>query len=610
MTGPDGGRLLVLSSRYDILSGVEDAARALDPAPEVAALVGWRGDFGPADLVLVDAAEPGATPSFLRARLGVGPRLVALLDAAVLERLGDALTGDWYDYLFYPISGPELGLVWRRHRSTGPAPALTLDVDDEGRIRLTMPSLVEILRPAVERVVEAARHLAGLDRDAAFRVRVALGEAVANAVLYGSGEDPDRLVRIDLETASGELRVRVTDDGSGFDPTAVPDPTTAAGVERNRGRGLFLMRSLTDELRFNETGNEVTLIFRGALDPLARLAPLMPPYAELTGLRFRIETTAEGGSEPVYDGLGDALPAGEGIRVSRAVGGGRGLRVVYDRVRPESGGGESDADRAAELLAGFLEVLAVGDVARERWVRRRLRRERVLAELEVARDLQLRLLPPAEGFEDLAGISARCDPALSLGGDFYFLSRQPGGRLGVMLGDVSSHGPSAALIMALTLSSAAMATKAHETASGVLSGMQEQLLRALESTEMYMTLFYAVVDREGETVSYANAGHPYAYRIGPAGPERLAALDTPIGMSAPQGYAEETVAWPRDDATLLLFTDGLAGDLSDPLDRSGSPVRRALDAGERDPGRLVSALFEGIDDDMRLDDRTAVAVRP
>lgn len=609
MSEPDRARLFVLSSRYDILWGVEEAARALDPAPAVAALVGWRADLGPDDLILVDAAEPGATPSFLRARLGAEPRLVALLDAAVLERLGDALTGEWYDYLFYPISQPELGLVWRRHRATGPAPALTLDVDDEGRIRLTMPSLVEVLRPAVERVVEAARHLAGLDRDAAFRVRVALGEAVANAVLYGSGEDPDRLVRIDLETASGELRVRVTDDGGGFDPEAVPDPT-ADGVERNRGRGLFLMRTLSDELRFNETANEVTLIFRGALDPLARLIPLLRPYAELTGLRFRVEATAESGLEPVFDGLEDAVPAGEGARVSRAVGGGRGLRLVYDRAPAGVAAREPDADRAAELLAGLLEVLAAGDVARERWIRGRLRRERVLAELEVARDLQLRLLPPAEGFADLAEISARCDPALSLGGDFYFLSRQPGGRLGVMLGDVSSHGPSAALIMALTLSSAAMAVKAHETAAGVLSGMQEQLLGALESTEMYMTLFYAVLDREGARVSYANAGHPYAYRIGPSGPERLAALDTPIGMSAPARYAEETVDWPRDDATLLLFTDGLAGDLSDPLDRPGSPVRRALDAGEREPGRLVSALFEGIDDDMRLDDRTAVAVRP
>lgn len=601
-------RLLIYSSRYDVLSGVEEAARELDPRPEVGALVGRRSDLGAEDLVLVDAGEPGATPAFLRARLGPEPRLVALLDAAVVERLGDALSGDWYDYLFFPISRPELGLVWRRHAATGPAPALTLDVDEEGRILLTLPSLVEVLRPAVERVVEAARHLAGLDRDVAFRVRVALGEAVANAVLYGSGEDRERLVKIELAASGSELRVRVVDEGSGFDPFAVPDPTTNAGIERNRGRGLLLMRTLSDEVRFSETGNEVTLIFRDALDALARLAPLMRPFGDLTGLRFRIERAAEPDSEPMFDGLPDVGSGGDDMWVTRAVGDGGRLRFVYDRAGLADRVGEPD--RAADLLAGLLEVLGGSDVARERWVRRRLRRERVLAELEVARDLQLRLLPPAEGFADLAEIAARCDPALSLGGDFYFLSRQPGGRLGVMLGDVSSHGPSAALIMALTLSSAAMATKAHATPAGVLSGMQEQLLRALESTEMYMTLFYAVLDREAGVVSFANAGHPYAYRLGPAGSERLGALDAPIGMSAPARYTEETVAWAAGESTLLLFTDGLAGELSDPLERPDAPVRRAVDAGEREPRRLVAALFEGVDDDLRLDDRTAVAVRP
>jgi len=610
MSDPRPPRLFVLSSRYDIFSGVQASARDLDPPPEVRALVGRRGDLGPDDLVLVDAAEPGATPSFLRARLGSGPRLVALLDATVVERFGDALTGDWYDYLFYPISRPELGLVWRRHRATGATPPLTLDVDEEGRILLTMPSLVEVLRPAVERVVEAARHLAGLDRDAAFRVRVALGEAVANAVLYGTGEDRDRLVRIELATSADELRVRVGDEGSGFDPGAVPDPTARSGLERNRGRGLLLMRTLSDEVRFNEVGNEVTLVFRGALDPLSRLAPLMRPFADLTGLRFRIEREGTDSPETIFDGLGPTSgPIGERAGpVTRAVGGERRLRLVYDRtsVDPVTG----DAARAADLLAGLLDVLAGTDVARAGWLRRRLRRERVLAELEVARDLQLRLLPRAEGFADLAEVAARCDPALSLGGDFYFLARQPGGRLGVMLGDVSSHGPSAALVMALTLSSAAMATKAHETPAGVLSGMQEQLLRALESTEMYMTLFYAVLDPGAGCLSFANAGHPYAYRIGPSGGERLAALDTPIGMSAPPRYAEERLDWGRRESTLLLFTDGLAGDLSDPLGRPESAIRQAVDRGEREPDRLVAALFEGMGDDMRLDDRTAVAVRP
>lgn len=614
-------RIHVLSSRSDILAAVEEAAAGLDPRPGITAFVGRTAELAPEDLVLVDAGDPGATPSFLRSRLGPDARLVALLDGALVERFGDALAGDWYDYLFYPISPPELGLVWRRHLSREPAPALTLDVDDEGRIRLTMPSLVEVLRPAVERVVEAGRHLAGLDRDAAFRVRVAVGEAVANAILYGSGENRDRLVRIVLETSGDELRIGVRDEGEGFDPSAVPDPTAGAGLARNRGRGLLLIRTLCDEVRFNETGNEVTLVFRGALDPIARVTPFLGSFAALTGLRYRLERAA--GAEPLFDGLTPARGAGEAWRsaadgpdgvaddrgpeaasplVTLPVGGGRGLRLTYE---------EGVAARpAAELLAGVLGVFADIDAARERWIRRRLRRERVLAELEVARDLQLRLLPDADGFRDLADVAARCDPALSLGGDFYFLSRQPGGRLGVMLGDVSSHGPSAALIMALTLSAASMATKAHAGPAEVLSGMHEQLLRALESTEMYMTLFYGVVDRAAGTVAYANAGHPYAYRLDGGRRERLPALDPPIGMSTRSGFEERALTWPADTATLLVFTDGLAGDLSDPLERPASGVRTALDAGETGTAALVEALFSDVGDDMRLDDRTAVAVRP
>jgi len=603
-------RLFVISSRSDILAGVEAAARDLDPRPEVGGIVGRRADLTASDLVLVDAGEPGATHAFLRSHMGPEPRLVALLDGALVRRFGDALTGDWYDYLFYPISRPELGLVWRRHLSTESAPTLTLDVDEEGRIRLTMPSLVEILRPAVDRLVEAGRLLAGLDSDAAFRVRVALGEAVANAILYGSGENEDGLVRIELETSGDELRVKVMDEGPGFDPAAVPDPTAQTGIERNRGRGLLLMRTLSDDVRFSEEGNAVTLVFRGALDPVARLAPLLGPFGELTGLRFRVERDSRAGPESVFDRLDPpgASRRGDGELEVRTVGGAPGVRLVYHR-GPDPRGGGTDPARTAELLAGLLEVLADTDAQREHWIRRRLRRERVLAELEVARDLQLRLLPAADGFADLAAVAARCDPALSLGGDFYYLCRQPDGCLGVMLGDVSSHGPSAALIMALTLSAAAMVTRATTSPAAVLGGMQEQLLRALESTEMYMTLFYGVVDPGRERVGFANAGHPYAYRVG-ASLERLAALDPPIGMSAPPTYAEQTLEWARGGDTLLLFTDGLTTDLSDPLESPVSPLRAVFHAGLRDPARLVEALFEGVVDDMRLDDRTAVAVRP
>jgi serine phosphatase RsbU (regulator of sigma subunit)/anti-sigma regulatory factor (Ser/Thr protein kinase) len=597
-------RLLVLSSRPDLLAAVVAAAKGLEPSPLITNLLGPAGSLGADDLVLVDVGEPAATFGFLRARLGTEARLVAVLDGAWVDRFRDALAGDWYDYLFFPISPPELGLVWQRHVGVEAVPELSLDVGEDGTIRLSFPSEVAYQRPAVERIVEAGRHLAGLDADAAFRVRVALGEAVANAILYGSGPGTGGLVHIEMSAREEVLDVRVRDEGEGFDRGSVPDPTSDVGVARASGRGLFMMRRVADALSFNDAGNEVSLVFKGMLHPVRRLAPVLESFAETTGLAFRVEHVRLDRTDLLHDSLGEGTAETDLTILDTAIGADEILRVTCGRLGP----GERPGSR--DLLDRLLEAVVETDEARERWVQRRLRRERVLAELEVARDLQLRLLPSADKFRDLADVAARCDPALSLGGDFYFLSRLSRGRLGLMLGDVSSHGPSAALIMALTLSAAALVAKGDASAAEVLDGMRDQLLAALESTEMYMTLFYAVADPARQTLVYANAGHPYAYRLDATGHERLAALDPPIGMGSAPGYQEKTIAWPGGSGTLLTFTDGLTADLADPLEAPGPELARLLSSGDLDPSRLVEALFADAIPGMRLDDRTALAVRP
>ncbi|MFV1986184.1 MAG: PP2C family protein-serine/threonine phosphatase [Gemmatimonadota bacterium] len=608
MTGdPDEGsarRLFVLSSRPDLLAAVVVAAEGLEPAPLITNMLGPSGSLDADDLVLVDVGEPAATSGFLRARLGSEARLVAVLDGAWVDRFRDALAGDWYDYLFFPISPPELGLVWHRHVGAAAARELSLDVGEDGTIRLSFPSDVAYQRPAVERIIEAGRHLAGLDADAVFRVRVALGEAVANAMLYGSDPDTGGLVHMELSAREEVLEVRVRDEGRGFDPEGVADPTTEVGLGRASGRGLLMMRRVTDALTFNDVGNEVTLVFKGALHPVRRLMPVLERFAATTGLAFRVEHAGPDTLDVLHDGLGENVPEASLVTCESVIGEDETLRVSYPRDAPDEPAG------ARDLLDAILVAIVETDEARERWVGRRLRRERILAELEVARDLQLRLLPAAEKFRDLADVAARCDPALSLGGDFYFLSRLSHGRLGLMLGDVSSHGPSAALIMALTLSAAAVVARGDSNAAEVLDGMRDQLLGALASTEMYMTLFYAVADPRGQTVTYANAGHPYAYRLDATAHDRLAALDPPIGMGSVTGHGEETIAWPGGSGTLFTFTDGLTADLADPLEAPGPELGRLLSSGDLDPGRLVAALFADAVPGARLDDRTALAVRP
>lgn len=598
MKDGDAARILVLSSRPDILQAVADAAAEIDPPPEVRGLFGRPLTVLPTDLILVDIAEPRATMPYLHRRFGAASAFVALVDGAWIDRLGSALAEDWTDYLFYPLNAAELGLVWQKHTSPAEAPELNLDVDESGHIRVVFPSNVRYQRAVVERVVVACRHLADLDGETAFRLRVALGEAVANAILWGGGDRPGAVVRVSAKAHADGLRVKVSDHGKGFDPDAVPDPISAEGIGRPRGRGLFLLRQLADGVTFNETGNRVTLSFRGAPDPLVRIEPLLRRFADVTGLRFRLDRRFEDGSQVLFDSWenDEASNGPREVRETWPLGDAGRLRLVHE---PASSG-----DAAATLLAGWIGAVAEGEHSRERLLARRLRRERVLAELEIARDLQLKLLPPPEDFRDLGRIAARCDPALSLGGDFYYLVRLADGCLGVMLGDVSSHGPSAALIMARTLSAVVLATGVETAPAAVLDAMHGQLRAALDATEMYMTLFYGVIDPERGELRYANAGHPYAYLLGSDGTRRLTALDPPVGVATVRSYRQARV--PSAGETLLAFTDGLA-ELSDPLETPDARVRRCIDRGDLDPELLVTALFADSDDEMRLDDRTAVA---
>lgn len=90
----------------------------------------------------------------------------------------------------------------------------------------------------------------------------ALYEAVANGIEHGNGNDPAKPLTIHVSVNGRGVTATVTDGGAGFDPSAIPDPTAAERLFQARGRGVFLMKSLTDALCFNPTGNAVTFTVR------------------------------------------------------------------------------------------------------------------------------------------------------------------------------------------------------------------------------------------------------------------------------------------------------------------------------------------------------------
>jgi serine/threonine-protein kinase RsbW len=90
-------------------------------------------------------------------------------------------------------------------------------------------------------------------------LRLALEEAVVNGLKHGNGSDPSKVVRLRYQVSSREALAEVQDQGAGFEPDAVPDPTAPENLDRPSGRGLLLIRHYTTWVRYDGSGNRVTL---------------------------------------------------------------------------------------------------------------------------------------------------------------------------------------------------------------------------------------------------------------------------------------------------------------------------------------------------------------
>lgn len=247
-----------------------------------------------------------------------------------------------------------------------------------------------------------------------------------------------------------------------------------------------------------------------------------------------------------------------------------------------------------------------------RLVERDLQRQRFQREIELAHELQLRLLPSPAVLQGDAQVAAICRPVDGVGGDFYTFTRLGQGRVGVMLGDVSSHGYSAALVMALVMSAAGIHAGAGGTPDQVLRAMLESVGDELARTDMFLSVFYGVIDPDGPHMMYANAGHPHAFRLcGHGGPERLAPTAPPLGLATSPGVESRVIPWDRKQDLLCLWTDGLV----DQPGGSGFTEQRLLTelCARRDqsPEMMVREVFKEADrlTEHPADDRTLLVLR-
>lgn len=246
-----------------------------------------------------------------------------------------------------------------------------------------------------------------------------------------------------------------------------------------------------------------------------------------------------------------------------------------------------------------------------RLVEQDLARQRLQRELELARDLHRTLLGPPriEGVD----VAARCIPAASVGGDFYHVLRLKNDALGVMLGDVSSHGFAAALIMAMVLSAAGIHAADTDEPDLVLRRLLESVGGELEGTEMHLSIFYGVAHQSRGRLRYANAGHPHAFRLDAQGRwERLGATAPPLGLAPHRVIGTCETSWQPGDL-LLLCSDGIVDARDERFAKFGESRVQEIVARERaEPARvIVEKVLEAV---ARLpgadnDDRTILVLK-
>jgi serine phosphatase RsbU (regulator of sigma subunit) len=235
----------------------------------------------------------------------------------------------------------------------------------------------------------------------------------------------------------------------------------------------------------------------------------------------------------------------------------------------------------------------IGATLRKQRLEKEIReRERVEQELQVARSIQQASLPKEvpelEGWQ----VSPHYQPAREVGGDFYDFLELPSGQLGLIVGDATGKGVPAALVMASARSMLrAVAQALGSSSPGDVLGRVNDALFTDIPPNMFVTCFYAILDLNSGSLTYANAGHdlPYLHRSGTA--EELRARGMPLGSMPGMGYEEKEITLQAGES-VLFYSDGLV-EAHDPKgEMFGFPRLRELIAEHGDRRSLGDLLLE------------------
>ncbi|MCK5705511.1 MAG: ATP-binding protein [Cyclobacteriaceae bacterium] len=127
-------------------------------------------------------------------------------------------------------------------------------------IKIVIPSITENIR-IIESFIDNIKEKFSLDDDIYGNIMIAVTESVNNAIMHGNKNNRTKNVTLSLSLNNNAINFKIKDEGIGFDYQNLPDPTSPENIDKPSGRGIFLMKHLSDEVNFSNNGSLVELSF-------------------------------------------------------------------------------------------------------------------------------------------------------------------------------------------------------------------------------------------------------------------------------------------------------------------------------------------------------------
>jgi serine/threonine-protein kinase RsbW len=127
-------------------------------------------------------------------------------------------------------------------------------------IKISIPSLIENIK-IIESFIDNARDKYAINEDIYGNIMISVTECVTNAIIHGNKMDGKKTVDLELHLDDNHVKFIIRDQGLGFDYEHLEDPTAPENLEKSGGRGIFIMKHLSDEVKFEEEGRKTVLTF-------------------------------------------------------------------------------------------------------------------------------------------------------------------------------------------------------------------------------------------------------------------------------------------------------------------------------------------------------------